>query len=56
MAPAPLVDGLVYSGTGAVVDTVVIDGRVVMHHRHVDGEDEVRARALECAQRVRGAP
>jgi 5-methylthioadenosine/S-adenosylhomocysteine deaminase len=56
MAPAPLVDALVYSGTGAVVDTVVIDGRVVMRHRHVDGEDEVRARALECAQRVRSAP
>ncbi len=53
MAPAPLVDALVYSASGTVVDSVVIDGRVVMRHRHVDGEEEVRIRALECAQRVR---
>ncbi|MEP6625317.1 MAG: amidohydrolase family protein, partial [Acidimicrobiia bacterium] len=53
MALAPLVDALVYSGSGAVVDSVVIDGRVVMEHRRVDGEEEVRARALECARRVR---
>src|SRR3954470_4868022 len=54
MAPAPLVDALVYSASGTVVDSVVIDGRVVMAHRHVDGEAEVRARAGECARRVRG--
>lgn len=54
MAPAPLVDGLVYSGTGAVVQTVVVDGRVLMHDRHVDGEDEVLDRARAAARRVRG--
>jgi len=54
MAPAPLVDALVYSGTGAVVDSVVIDGAVVMRHRRVDGEAEIRARAFESSRRVRG--
>ncbi len=56
MAPAPLVDALVYSASGTVVDSVVIDGQVVMTHRHVEGEEEVRARAVECARRVRPTP
>ena len=31
-----------YSGTGAAVQTVVVDGKVLMRDRRVDGEDEVR--------------
>ncbi len=54
MLPAPLVDGLVYSGTGAVVKTVVVDGHVLMRDRRVDGEDEVLDRARAVARRVRG--
>jgi len=54
MTPAPLVDGLVYSGTGAVVQTVVVDGQVLMRDRHVDGEDEVLHHARAAARRVRG--
>jgi len=54
VAPAPLVDGLVYSGSGAAVQTVVVAGRVLMRDRRVDGEEEVRARATEAASRVRG--
>jgi len=53
LAPAPLVDGLVYSGTGAVVRTVVVAGRVLMRDRRVDGEDEIRSRAAAAAARVR---
>jgi 5-methylthioadenosine/S-adenosylhomocysteine deaminase len=54
LSPAPLVDGLVYSGSGAAVQTVVVAGTVVMRDRHVDGEDEIRDRAAAAATRVRG--
>jgi 5-methylthioadenosine/S-adenosylhomocysteine deaminase len=55
MTPGPLVEALVYATSSAAVDTVVVDGKVLMRHRHVDGEDEIRARALEAANRVRGS-
>jgi 5-methylthioadenosine/S-adenosylhomocysteine deaminase len=54
LAPAPLVDALVYSGNGAVVQSVVVGGRVLMRDRHVDGADEVLDRARASARRVRG--
>jgi 5-methylthioadenosine/S-adenosylhomocysteine deaminase len=54
LAPAPLEAALVYSATGAVVDTVVVDGRVLMRNREIDGEHEVRSRALERAHALRG--
>jgi 5-methylthioadenosine/S-adenosylhomocysteine deaminase len=44
---------LVYAGSGAVVDTVVVAGRVVMRHRDVPGAAEVVARAREHATRLR---
>jgi 5-methylthioadenosine/S-adenosylhomocysteine deaminase len=53
MTPGPLVEALVYATSSAAVDTVVVDGQVLMRHRHVDGEDEIRAHALEAATRVR---
>ena len=53
MTPAPLVDALVYSGSGAVVHTTVVDGVVLMHDRRIDGEAEIRTRAAEAARRVR---
>jgi 5-methylthioadenosine/S-adenosylhomocysteine deaminase len=53
LTAAPLDIGLVYSATGAVVDTVVVDGRVLMRARRIEGEEEVRARASEAARRVR---
>ncbi len=55
MTPSPLLDALVYSGSGAVVDTTVVDGVVLMRHRHVEGEAEVRARARDAAQRIQAA-
>jgi 5-methylthioadenosine/S-adenosylhomocysteine deaminase len=51
---APFDAALVYSATGSVVDTAIVDGRVLMRHRAIDGEDEVRARAREAAAAVRG--
>jgi len=51
---APLDAALVYSATGSVVDTAIVDGRVLMRGRVIEGEDEVRARATEAAVVVRG--
>jgi 5-methylthioadenosine/S-adenosylhomocysteine deaminase len=53
MTPGPLVEALVYATSSSAVDTVVVDGRVLMRARRVEGEDEVRARAAEVAARVR---
>jgi 5-methylthioadenosine/S-adenosylhomocysteine deaminase len=53
LVPAGLVDALVASAASAHVQTVVIDGRVVMRDRVIEGEDEVRARVHEAAVRVR---
>ena len=48
--------GLVYGSSGAVVDTTVVNGRVLMRGGTVEGEDEVLARALERARRLGLAP
>jgi 5-methylthioadenosine/S-adenosylhomocysteine deaminase len=53
LAPAPLLDGLVYSGASGAVRTVVVDGRVVMRDRTIDGADEVLDRARAAARRIR---
>ena len=50
---ADLATTLVYAGSGAVVDTVVVAGRVVMRHREVPGSAEVVARAREHAAVLR---
>jgi 5-methylthioadenosine/S-adenosylhomocysteine deaminase len=52
MTCGPLLESLVYSASSAAVDTVVVDGKVLMHHRHIDGESEVRARALDASRRA----
>jgi len=44
--------GLVYSATGAVVDTTVVDGKVLMRGGVLEGEDEVRERAVAQARRL----
>ncbi len=43
--------GLVYAASGAVVDTTVVNGRVLMRGGEVEGADEVLARAVERARR-----
>ena len=52
MAPGDVVANLVYAANGSVVDTTVVDGRVLMRHREVPGEDEIRAKAVEAAERL----
>ncbi|MCB2200531.1 amidohydrolase [bacterium] len=44
-----LASHLVYAANGSVVDSVVCDGRVLMEHRNIEGEDEVLAKAREAS-------
>lgn len=43
---------MVYGASGAVVDTTVVDGRVLMRGGNVDGLEEIVARARERASRL----
>lgn len=52
MNPGPLVDNLVYAASGAVVDTTVVAGEVLMRHRQIDGTAEVIAEARQRAARL----
>jgi 5-methylthioadenosine/S-adenosylhomocysteine deaminase len=45
-----LTSDLVYSASGDVVDSVVCDGRVIMRHREIPGEEEIIADAGEAAR------
>ena len=45
---------LVYSATGSSVDTVICDGRILMLHGVVPGEEEILARASESAAALVG--
>jgi 5-methylthioadenosine/S-adenosylhomocysteine deaminase len=47
-----LAAGLVYAASGAVVDTTVVNGRVLMRGGRVEGADEVLVRAVERARRL----
>ncbi|MBF0426011.1 MAG: amidohydrolase [Magnetococcales bacterium] len=49
------VSNLVYAATGHVVDTVIVDGRVLMRGRHIDGEEEIRREAAARAQALCGS-
>lgn len=42
------VSNLVYAANGSCVDTVICDGKVLMHQRKVPGEEEI----MECAARA----
>lgn len=53
MTPSPLVDALVYSGSGAVVQSTVVDGVVIMRDRHIEGADEVVQHVRAISQRIR---
>lgn len=50
-----LESNLVYSATGACVDTVICGGRILMQGGVVDGEKEILARAGETAARLAAA-
>jgi len=52
LAVGDFVAGLVYAASGSVIDTSVVNGRVLMRGGVVEGTDEVMARASECCQRL----
>jgi 5-methylthioadenosine/S-adenosylhomocysteine deaminase len=52
LAPGHVLDNLVYAANASVVRATVVAGRVLMRDGVVDGEEEVRARAVECARRL----
>ena len=47
-----LISDLVYSASGAVVDTTIVAGKVLMHKRQVDGEEEIIAQAKDAARKL----
>ena len=47
-----LASNLVYAASGAVVDTTVVAGRVLMRGGEGEGEVEILARAAERARRL----
>ncbi|HDS16533.1 MAG TPA: amidohydrolase [Proteobacteria bacterium] len=53
MAPGHnLISDLVYSASGAVVDTTIVAGRVLMHQRRVPGEKEIIAEARAAVRQL----
>ena len=52
LTPGDLTANLVYAASGAVVDTTVVAGNVLMRGREVDGEAEVREGVLASARRL----
>jgi 5-methylthioadenosine/S-adenosylhomocysteine deaminase len=52
LTPGDLVANLVYAAAGAVVDTTVVAGHVLMCGGEIAGEDEVRAGVLASARRL----
>ncbi len=52
LVPGELTANLVYAASGAVVDTTVVAGRVLMRGGVIAGADEVRAKAVESARRL----
>ncbi len=47
-----LISNIVYSGNGAIVDTVICDGKILMEDRVVPGEVEVLEKAREAAMNL----
>ncbi len=47
-----LISNLVYSGTGDVVDTMIIDGKILMQDKHVTDEDEIRQQVKKTVQEI----
>ncbi len=47
-----LISNLVFSANGSVVDTTICDGRILMRHGQVAGEDEIIENAARIAQNL----
>ncbi|MGM9759483.1 MAG: amidohydrolase family protein [Parabacteroides sp.] len=51
-----LISNLVYAANGSCVDTLICDGRVLMEHRHVPGEEEILEQAARRAYELVNRP
>src|SRR3989338_3197355 len=47
-----LASNIVYAGNGDCVDTVIIDGKVIMENRKVAGEEEIKKRFIKAVSRL----
>jgi 5-methylthioadenosine/S-adenosylhomocysteine deaminase len=54
LSTGDLIANLVYAASGSVVDTMIVDGRVLMRGGTIEGAEEVRDRAVERARRLLG--
>lgn len=45
-----LVSNLVYATNGDAIDTTIVDGKVLMRHRRIEGEEEIRKRVREVTE------
>lgn len=48
-----LVDDLVYSADSSCIDTVICDGKLLMQHGRVDGEEEIISNARNYVDKFR---
>jgi len=48
-----LTANLVYAADSSVIDTVICDGRILMEHRKIDGEEEIIADARRVCAKIR---
>ncbi len=48
-----LTSNLVYSADSSCIDTVICDGKILMRHHHVPGENEIIAAARKCCDKFR---
>lgn len=46
------VSNLVYAANGSCIDTVICNGKVLMEHRHVPGEEEIMEQAARAAYQL----
>ncbi len=44
-----LISDVVYAANGTCVDTTIVNGKILMHNRKVEGEEEIIEKARECA-------
>lgn len=55
MVPAhDVVSNWVYAADSGCIDSVICNGRFLMRHRHVDGEEDILNEAQACAKRLAG--
>ena len=41
----------IYASSCEAIDTMICNGKIVMRHRHVNGEEEIISSAKQCAKK-----